>query len=150
MITWGTKQHHRGSMHGNSKERCRVCKQESVHEYHLFQNYFTLFFMPFFPTGKEIKAVCGDCKKIRTVKRTQSSDTVDAGVVDELMEKRYGKLRYYVGPIVLGALAITLILLIFQCRVKKMRVSFFAQKKSVTFALPLKKWGDILARSSRG
>jgi zinc-ribbon family len=76
MIFFGSKATTIGQLDINDT-KCQYCENTSTQQLIIFGKYFHIYWIPFFPTGKEVIAECTHCK--RTIDKAQFSS--------QLMEK---------------------------------------------------------------
>ncbi len=62
MIVYGWKATSIGSDH--PMDKCEHCGQQNCMEMHVFQKYFHVFWIPFFPIGKTGVSQCNHCKQV--------------------------------------------------------------------------------------
>lgn len=62
MIVYGWKATSIGAAH--PMDKCEHCGQQNGMEMHVFQKYFHVFWIPFFPIGKTGVSQCNHCKQV--------------------------------------------------------------------------------------
>ncbi|MCE3294504.1 MAG: hypothetical protein K0R65_218 [Crocinitomicaceae bacterium] len=107
MISWATKADQLGELTDTVNSTCKVCSAENKAVYTVIQNYFLLYWMPVFPTKREIYKTCPSCTFHRKLKKT------DSGLLDtdfsplEQINARFPKklkLKYFWGTFVFAAI----------------------------------------------